>query len=148
MATATTTKRRNDLIEMFLDATPGESYADGRLSTIETENGVALVAYGNEILAEISADATEVTLYIGHYRSVSKTVTRYIHFVGKLLSQREMRDVTVLEGHAPTTGYGRASRSAQYISNYVRDYADMSGAEEKAYNDVREALRNFFSQLD
>jgi hypothetical protein len=132
--------RRNDLIEMFLDGTAGEVYADGRLRTVETENGIALVAYHNEVLARLNEATEEIELYTGHYGQVSQTVTRYIHELGKLLNRRDGFDVTVLGGHAPTTGYGRASEAAQFINQYISNFGDMSGAEEKAFERVQNAL--------
>jgi pyridoxine 5'-phosphate synthase PdxJ len=132
--------RRNDLIEMFLDGQAGEVYADGRLRTVETENGLALVAYHNEVLARLNQEADSIELYTGHYGQVSQTVTRYIHELGKLLNRREGFDVTVLGGHAPTTGYGRASEAAQFISQYIGSFGDMSGAEERAFEKVQNAL--------
>lgn len=140
VGTHSTTMRRNDLIEMFLDGQSGEVYADGRLRTVETENGIALVAYHNEVLARVNEQTDDIELYTGHYGQVSQTVTRYIHELGKLLNRRDGFDVTALGGHAPTTGYGRASEAAQFIDQYIGSFADMSGAEEKAFEKVQNAL--------
>lgn len=140
MVGTTTTTIRNDLIEMFLDATPGESYRNGRLKTRETENGVQLIAYHEHILAEVDSGANSITLFTGHYKNQSVTVTRYVHELGKLLSEREGFDVTVLDGYAPSTGYGRVWEAAQYIGQYVGSSDSRSPADKKAISEVDRAL--------
>jgi len=138
-----TTSRRNDLIEMFLDATPNEVYANGRLKTEETENGVRLVAYHEHVLAEVNRAADDITLYTGHYGAHSKAVSRYVHYLGKLLSQRDGYTVTVLEGHAPTTGYGRVADAGQFIDNYVGSWQNLSNVEQDAIDTVNRALSRY-----
>lgn len=137
---ANTTNRRNALLEMFLDATPREAYANGRLKTVPTENGVQLVAYHEHVLAHVNRGADEITLYTGHHRAHSTTVTRYVHELGKLLNSREGFDVTVLDGYAPTTGYGRVSTAAQYIGEYIGRWNDTSAAEDNILDEVNRSL--------
>jgi hypothetical protein len=143
MVQNTTTNVRNDLIEMFLDGTAGEAYANGRLKTVEDDESgnIQLVAYHESVLAEVTPDGKEVTLFTGHFKAQSRTVTRYIRALGRLLNQRENREVTVLAGHAPTTGYGRCSGAAQYIGEYTSLLSgNLSGAEKKAFKEVNRSL--------
>lgn len=135
-----TTSRRTDLLEMFLDATANEAYANGRLKTEETENGVQLIAYHEHVLAEVNDAADSITLYTGHYGAHSQTVTRYVHELGKLLNDREGFEVTALDGYAPTTGYSRVSEAGQYIGEYVGSWRNLSGVEKSAIEEVNRAL--------
>jgi len=138
--THTTTNSPETLIEMFIDGTPNEVYENGRLATVPTENGVQLVAYGNEVLAEVRGN--RVILYTGHHQTVSKTVTGYIKDLGSLLNDFDNRDVQANGDESPTLGIGaRASRSAQYISSYINWHTTLSAVEEKARNEVNKALR-------
>lgn len=139
----TTTYTTETLIEMFLDETDNEVYSKGRLCTVETERGtVQLVAYGNEILAEV--DGKDVILYTGHYGTVSQTVTDYLKKVGSLLNETENRNVISREGDAPTLGIGaRATGASQYIDSFVGRLTegDFSPVEQDAKADVEEALQ-------
>ena len=142
----TTTNSTESIIEMFLDGTANEVYAQGRLATVPTENGVRLVAYGNEVLADIRGN--EVTLYTGHHGTVSRTVTSYIKQIGSLLNDVENREVTVHENQSPTLGIGaRASRSAQFINAYVDFRTELSDVEERAVNQVERAIRSRMADI-
>ena len=136
----TTTHEVDALLEMALDATPGEAYNQGRLKTVETENGVALVAYHEHILADIDRFAESVTLYTGHHGSHSQTVDKYISRFGFLLNERPDYSVQVLEGYAPTTGHGRVSEAGQYIGEYVSPWGRQSPAERAIVKSVNQAL--------
>ena len=125
---------------MFLDATPNEAYNQGRLKTVETENGVQLVAYHEHVLAQVNDAGDSITLFTGHYGAHSETVTRYISELGSLLNERPNFDVTVLDGYAPTTGYGRVAEAGQYINEYVGDFSNLSKAERSILQDVNAAL--------
>jgi hypothetical protein len=126
---------------MFLDATPNEVYADGRLKTEPTENGVQLIAYNQHILAEVNRAADEITLFTGHYGQQSQSVSRYVHFLGKLLNERENFAVTVIGERAPNVSNSWVPDSAQYIGAYISGYDNMSAVERQAYNTVNDALR-------
>lgn len=154
MVQIATAERRSDLIEMFLDATPRETYAYGRLATREKEDGtVELVAYQREILAEVNRGANDITLFTGHSHSRSPTVTDYLTLLGTLLNQRPGYSVNSLEGHAPTTGYDVVKGAAKYINEYIGDFNDaddLSPVEENAVKEVNRALKenlpNFFNE--
>jgi hypothetical protein len=142
----TTTQDRDSLIEMFIDGTAEEVYECGRLLTRPTENGVQLVAYGNEVLAE-NKDGN-ITIYTGHHGTVSKTVTRYIKRLGSLLNDTNTRKVRVAEYESPTLGIGaRASDSAQYIQNYIGIWKHLSKVEQDALEEVNEALAERTAQI-
>jgi hypothetical protein len=140
--TYTTTSSKESLIRMFLDGTAGEVYHQGRLATVERENDIALVAYGEHILATI--DGFDVTFYTGHYGKHSQTVTGYVSDVGSLLNDTEERNVTVVEGRTPSMGVGsRVSAAGQYISEYVGPFyrgRDFSAVEKNSVSEVNNAL--------
>lgn len=147
MTTFTTTNSPATLIEMFLDNTSGEVYNQGRLSTRETETGVQLIAYGNEVLAHLYNDR-DIDLYLGHYKQVSPTVSGYIEDLGSLLNDKQSMKVNDLEGVAPTLGEGtRASRSAQYITNYINWTTNLSDVEKDARAEVNRALKSRMSAI-
>lgn len=144
----TTTRNRDELIRMFIDGSAEEVYESGRLATVPTENGVQLVAYGNEIIAE--NEGGDITIFTSFHSTVSKTVTTYIKRVGSILNDTETRSVEVRESAAPTLGIGaRASQSAQYISNYVGDLRDpdKSPVEEDAMAEVDQALNQRMAEI-
>jgi hypothetical protein len=59
----TTTMNRANLIEMFLDGTAGEVYAQGRLVTQDEGEGVvSLIAYGWNKIAEYDETEQSVTI--------------------------------------------------------------------------------------
>jgi hypothetical protein len=150
VGTYTTTQSRSTLIEMFLDGTSGEVYCQGRLATVETDEGnrVQLVAYGNEVIAEITRDGKDVTLFTGHHESVSETVSDYIEVLGSILNDFENREVTAIGDAAPTMGIGaRSSASAQYISQYINWTTTLSPVERKAQKEVNAALKKRMAQI-
>lgn len=142
----TTTRNREEIIQMFLDATPNEVYADGRLYTRPTDDDtIELVAYGNEVLAEVDNGANEVRLYLGHHSTVSRTVTEYVKTLGSVLSMTEGRTVDIRANESPTRGIGaRVSQSAQYIGKYVGSFfkvSPFSPVELDSREEVRRACR-------
>jgi hypothetical protein len=147
MTTYVTTNSPETLIEMFLDQTEGEVYQYGRLATVPDEDSIKLVAYGNEILAEVNG--RDVHLYLGHHSTVSRTVTDYVKLLGSVLSRTEGRNVSVHRDMAPTMGIGaRASDSAQYISSYIGGFGrDRSPVEEQAVENVRDALKSRMDEI-
>lgn len=150
VANYTTVRSRRSIIEMFLDGTAGEVYASGRLATVESDEGesVQLVAYGHEILAEVSPDGKDVRLFTGHHGTVSKTVTDYIKLLGSILNEFEHRSVSAYKEAAPTTGIGtRSSRSAQYISNYINWWTSLSAVERDARQEVERTLQRRMAQI-
>jgi len=149
--TYTTSNNSRDLIRMFLDGTENEVYEKGRLATVKTdENTLALVAYGNEILA--TNEAGTITIFTGHHGTVSQTVTNYIKRLGSILNETETRTVQAAVHEAPTMGIGaRASSSAQYINEYVgdlsRSVAEFSAVERNAQKEVNQALLARMSEI-
>ena len=149
--TYTTTNNSRDLIRMFLDGTESEVYNQGRLATVKTdENTLALVAYGNEILA--TNEAGNITIFTGHHGTVSKTVTNYIKRVGSILNETETRTVRAAAHEAPTMGIGaRASSSAQYINSFVGELTrradEFSAVERDARKEVNKALIARMSEI-
>jgi len=147
--TYTTTRSRTDLIRMFLDGTAGEVYAKGRLATVERENDIALVGYGEHILATI--DGYDITFYTGHYNEQSETVTEYIRLIGSLLNETSERTVTVHGTETPQMGIGsRASDAAQYINNYVGRLGSersLSDVEKDAITEVNNALLHRMGEI-
>lgn len=140
--TYTTVRSPETLIEMFLDETAGEVYNQGRLATVERENDIALVAYGEHIIATI--DGFDVTFFTGHYGKHSQTVTGYVSDVGSLLNDTEERNVTVVEGRTPSMGVGsRVSAAGKYISEYVgplHSGRSFSAVEKNSISEVNNAL--------
>ena len=147
--TYTTVLSPATLIEMFLDGTEGEVYNQGRLATVERENDIALVAYGEHILATI--EGRDVTFYTGHYGKHSQTVTGYVSEVGSLLNDTETRNVTVVEGRTPSMGVGsRVAQAGQYISEYVGPFyqgRDFSAVESNAVAEVNRALKGRMAEI-
>ncbi len=144
----TTTNSKETLIEMFLDGSAGEVYRNGRLATVERENDIALVAYGEHILATI--DGYDVTFYTGHYGEQSKTVTKYVSLVGSLLNDTEERTVRVHGTETPQMGIGsRVAKAGQYISNYVGNVlrTDFSPVEQDARSEVDRALNRRMGEI-
>ena len=137
-----TTDRRDQIINEFLNGQTERAYAYGRLAVRENNGRHQLVAYGHEILAELDPETDHVDLYIGHHGTVSQTVTNYVKRVGSVLSRSEGFTVTTHNNVAPTTGIGtRASKSAQYINNYVGRFSEgLSPVEADAKEEVRQAL--------
>lgn len=131
--TYTTTRSPETLIEMFLDGSAGEVYNQGRLATVEQENGIALVAYGEHILATI--EGYDIHFYTGHYGKHSQTVTGYVSLVGSLLNDTEERSVTIHGSETPEMGINRrVTDSAKYINEFVGDLIQAG----RSYSDVEE----------
>jgi hypothetical protein len=142
----TTTNSTETLIEMFIDGTPNEVYNNGRLATVPTENGVQLVAYGHEIIAEVQGK--RVIIYTGHHETVSDTVTGYIKDLGSILNTFENRKVQARKNESPTLGIGtRASHSAKYISAYINWHTTLSSVEQKARKEVNNALKSRMADI-
>jgi len=135
---------KSELFNEFLtNPREGIYYNDGRMYVRESPEGDGhqLVAYGNEILAEI--EGSDLTFFVGHHGQVSKTVTRHIKSFGSTLSNTEGLTVDVRR-EAPTNGYVARhlnSAAAQFISNYVDFRNDMSAVENDAVETVEDALK-------
>jgi hypothetical protein len=145
----TTTAQNREAIRRFFNGEGGVVANQGRLTTFEAdEDTTLLLSYTNEIIAEMTGDS-DVHLYTGHYGQVSQATTNHIRQLGSVLSNTDGKEVTVSDG-APTMGVGsRASESAQYISNYVGNFAnaDRSPVEIDAMETVEKALQNRLRQL-
>ena len=132
-----TTRDKEAMLEMFTDATGGESYADNRLVTQETDSGnVALVAYGWLKLAEYNERREAVTVFTGHKSLRSTVVTRYLNNV---ISVAQERREVILSGESPTVN--RPNEGAKYIGSYVDFSTKLSSVEEKAVDTVVESLK-------
>lgn len=132
----TTTRKVSTIIEMFADATTGESYAENRLMTRETESGnVALIGYGWQTLAEYDETEDQVTVFFGH-KGVSKTATRWLNKILSIAAER--RNVQISHESPVVRDPPKASN---YIGEYVRDFKNMSPVEETAVAIVERSLR-------
>lgn len=132
-----TTRDKEAMLQMFTDATAGESYADNRLVTRETDSGnVALIAYGWLKLAEYNERREAVTVFTGHKSLRSTVVTRYLNNV---ISVAQERREVILSGESPTVN--RPNEGAKYIGSYVDFSTKLSSVEQKAVNTVVESLR-------
>lgn len=140
MSNTTTTRVRDSLINMFLDNTSGEVYANGRLKTVREGDSLALISYHKEKLAEYDESAGTVTVFAGHHGNVSQTVNRYISRVVKLAGERTDRDVVLTE-LAPNTRMQPVAASARNIGEYVDFGRPLSDAEKREVRDVNEALK-------
>lgn len=141
MTEATTTTRvRDSLINMFLDNTSDEVYAEGRLKTERQGDTLALIAYHREKIAEYDESAGTVTVFAGHHGNVSDTVNRYISRVVKIAGQRNDRDVILTE-LAPNVRMRPVAQSARNIGQYVRFGGELSPAEKREVRDVNAALK-------
>lgn len=137
----TTVRNRDSLIQMFLDGTSGEVYNEGRLVTRETENGVELIAYGWNKIAEYNTESDTVTIFAGHAGNISRTVTRYVNLVNEIAGKRETRSVNLLADAAPNTGRPPAE-AARFISNYKSFSGSDSSVEAWARRQVDSAVRS------
>lgn len=140
--------KRDSIVQEFLtNPREGIRYNNGRMYVRESPegDGFQLVAYGNEILAEI--EGSNVTFFVGHHGQVSKTVTGYIKHFGSVLSNTEGLEVDVRR-EAPTNGYVARhinSAAAQFISNYVDFTTELSAVENDAVETVEDALSQVLS---
>ena len=137
---STTTKVRDSLINMFLDNTEGEVYANGRLKTVQEGNTISLIAYHREKIAEYNESTGNVTVFAGHHGNVSQTVNRYISRVVKIAGQRTGREVILTE-LAPNTQMRPVATAARNIGQYVRFGQELSPAEKREVRDVNAALK-------
>lgn len=133
----TTTNQKQAMLEMFTDNTAGESYAQGRLQTVETESGsVALVAYGWLKLAEYNERREAVTVFTGHRALNSRIASRYLNDIIEVASER--RNV-ILSGESPVLG--KPNSGSDYIGEYVNFSSKLSAVEQKAVQAVVESIR-------
>ncbi len=122
MSETFTNADRDSLIQMFLDATDGETYGDGRLITRSTgEHTTELIAYGWNKIAEYNESIDTVTVHAGHAGNVSQTVTRYVNLVREIGAKRRTTRVNTLADSAPNVSGNIPSDSTQFIGNY-KDY--------------------------
>lgn len=147
MNATTTTKKRDSLIQMFLDATSGEVYAEGRLVTRDEGEGVtSLIAYGWNKIAEYDERSDTVTIFAGHAGNVSKTVTEYVNKTREIAGLRESRRVNTLVDAAPNVARPPAE-SVQFIDNYRAFSGSPSSVEEWATATVERSVSNAIGAL-
>jgi hypothetical protein len=128
---------KQNVLDMFLDRTAGESSDENRLITRETENGnVSLIAYGWLKIAEYDESRGVVTVFTGHTSINSCTVSRYLNDVIQRGEERG-RDV-VLSGESPTVD--TPNDGVRFINNYISFDGTKSSVEKWAQNFVRESL--------
>ena len=131
------TNNVRNVIEMFTDATAGESTLHNRLVTVELESGnTALVGYGEKILAEYDEAEGRVTVYLGHKAGGHTTVTRWLNTVTEEATAR--REVTFSD-NAPWFRPPNAD-AAQYIGQYI-NFENKSPVEQAAEESVIDSLR-------
>jgi hypothetical protein len=130
---------RTELLEMFTDATAGESCNRNRLVTREAENGnVALIAYGWLKVAEYNESRDAVTVFTGHESLQSRTVSTYLN---KVVSVAENRGRSViLSGESPTVD--KPNDGTKYIGHYISFDGKHSPVEKDARNEVVDSLRH------
>jgi hypothetical protein len=142
-----TTTNRDSLVQMFLDATAGEQYGDGRLVTRQAgESTVELIAYGWNKIAEYDESTDTVTVFGGHEGNISPTVTEYVHLVHEMASTRRSRTVNVLSDVSPNVARPPAE-SAQFIENYRSFDGAPSSVEEWATRTVESAVSGAVEKL-
>lgn len=123
------------MIEMFTDATAGESYAENRLITEETDAGtVRLTAYGWITLAEYDETEEHVTVYFGHKEVGSRTISRWLNSV---LEQAADRRRVTISHESPVVR--KPNDGVRFINHYI-NFNDMSPVEESARRAVIESL--------
>jgi hypothetical protein len=143
----TTTENRETLIQMFLDGSSNEVYADGRLITRESgESTVELIAYGWNKIAEYNESTDTVTLFAGHAGNVSKAVTEYVNLVDSISAERESRTLNKILEAAPNVARPPAE-SAQFIDNYRSFDGNPSSVEEWATDTVERSISDAISSL-
>jgi len=129
------------MMEMFADATVGESYHENRLITEETDAGtVALTAYGWMKLAEYDETENHVTVYFGHKSVGSRTISRWLNSVLDIASER--RSVTVSD-ESPTVR--TPNEGVKYIGEYI-NFKNKSPVEAAAEETVIDSL-SFLSNV-
>jgi len=142
--TRTYINNKAQMIEAFLDAESHKIYADGRLALVEDGDYINLVAYGKQIIASVSKDASHVELFVGHHGSVSRTVDRYISQLGRILQRTPNKTVYASREAAPTLdGYQPIlADAAKYIDNYFSVRDTRSNVEQHAADEVKRVLRS------
>lgn len=141
----TTVRRTNDMYELFADATANEVYECGRMLTVERDDCVQLVGYGNRVYAEIDRSAESVTLFEGH-KGTSRTDTRRINELRKVLEDRSVAVMVV--GTAPTFGKEYLSEEpTDFIENYIGGFDNLSSVEQEAREEVEERCRKLAEWL-
>lgn len=142
------TTKRDSLIQMFLDASDDEVYADGRLYTRRTgENTVELIAYLRHKIAEYDESTNTVTIFAGHEGNVSPTVTKYVRLVREMAGVRESRTMNVLLSAAPNVGDRPPAEAAKFINNYKSFSGSDSSVERWATETVNKALRELLNEF-
>lgn len=137
---STTVRNRDSTIQMFVDGTAGEVYAEGRLVTRSSgEHTTELIAYGWNKIAEYDERSDTVTVYGGHAENISPTVTRYINLVKEIAGKRRSRRVSLLADSAPNVARPPAE-SVQFIENYRSFDNNPSSVEEWATERVEASV--------
>lgn len=141
------TTTRDSFIQMFLDATAGETYSQGRLVTRQSgESTVELIAYGWNKIAEYNEATDTVTVYAGHAGNISETVTKYVNLVHEMAGKRRSRRVNALADAAPNVARPPAD-SAQFIDNYKDFSTEDSPVESWATRTAETAFSTAARQL-
>lgn len=124
-------------------------YARGRMFTRRSPDGdgYQLVAYGHNVLAEVTENS--VDFYTAYYGVQSQTVTKWVALFGSVLSNTDGFEVTIHDSAKPNTGIGNLlADAAQYIDSYVGDFTSaMSDVEEQAVSDVERACLQAYHDL-
>lgn len=129
-------RTNREIIEKFVDRTPGENTIGNRLRTVEAENGdVLLVGHQWNTLARYNEERGVVTVFTGHHNVDSRTTSRYLNRVAEIAEARG-RDV-VLSGESPI--FDTPTEATQYINNYVGS-GPLSPVERDAVAHVYDAL--------
>jgi hypothetical protein len=130
---------RQTMLEMFTDATPGETYQHNRLITQESDNGtVELIGYGWLKIAEYDESNNHVTVFTGHRSLESKTVGEWLNEVVRVAENRG-RTVS-LQDDSPKDG--QPNDGTKFINNYISFKASKSAVEKDAQNEVVDSLRH------
>lgn len=128
------------VIEMFTDATPNESTKYNRLITQELPSGnIALVGYGEKILAEYDETEERVTLYLGHKAGGHTTITRWLNEIQEVASARRTVTFSDKARWFEPAG-GPNTKAGQYIREYIDFTSSLSDVEENALEDVIKSL--------
>jgi hypothetical protein len=126
------------VIEMFADGTVGESTEHNRLITVEHESGdVALVGYGEKILARYDEQEGRVEVYTGHEDGAGPTVAKWLDKITTIAGSR--RDVDIKTGSPwfrPPN-----DEAAHYINNYFDFRGNISNVEQEALENVIDSLK-------
>jgi hypothetical protein len=151
--TQNTYQNREEFMTSFLNNPRGKmKYNRARMFTRQAPNGEGyqIVAYGHEVLVEVTGNS--VDFYTAHHEKVSPTVTEWVSLFGSVLAGTEGFDVTIHSENAPNTGIGnRLSESAKYITDYIGEgtsgWGDFSAVEQNAVKEVETACMKAFRTL-